>query len=136
VKYLADFNPALTTGAFVRLVILVVVMMSTGLVFTSLILWFYVNEGVSIPPGWKIYHAHFSDIQSLPNSELSKQLVQENIFMWWMPPASGVFFFCFFSFTEDVRKDYRTVISWFCRVILRRQIEEPKRSLLGLYVNL
>jgi hypothetical protein len=136
VRYLADFNPALRTSGFIRLVIIVVIMMTTGVLFTSLILRLYVSPGVLPYRGWAYLHDNFPNIRQVMSSEIPPRIGHWRYFIWWMVPISGFCVFICFSFTEEVGKDYIMAFSWFCRSVLRRQIEEPKPRLPRLYVDL
>jgi pheromone a factor receptor len=135
-KYLRDFDPAVTTGGFIRLLVMVIVQMTAGLVFTSLLLYRQVGFGYYTYRGWADIHSNFSRIDLVPTAFLTKENYFWLIFSWWMPVVAALTVFVIYSFTKEVTQDYKAGFTWLLEVVLRRpaQTDNPKPVLSKMYV--
>jgi hypothetical protein len=138
VKYLPDFAPAMTTSGFIRLIIMVVVLMVSGVVLTSLTLWNETLDEYGFDPAtdWASIHSNISHIQIVPAAVMGPVLYKWTIAFEWVPPIASLVVFLLFSSTKDVLIEYYAGWSWFSRVVLRRQVDEPKPSVPEMYVLL
>jgi hypothetical protein len=130
VKYLAGFVPALSTGAFVRLVIMVIIQMIGGVAFTSMLLWRALTDpGFHKHDNWANIHSYFSTINSVPTAIIPVGYYRWLTIFWWLTPISAFLVFALFSFAMEVMAEYVVVWSWLSHAILRRQIGEGKPSI-------
>jgi hypothetical protein len=136
-KYLRDFDPAVTTGGFIRLLVMVIIQMTAGLVFTSLLLHYQVSVGFGTYRGWADIHYNFSRISLVPTAFMTKEDYFWTMFSWWLPVVAALTVFVIYSFTNEVTKDYKAGFTWLLEVVLRRptQTDKPKPVLNKMYVH-
>jgi hypothetical protein len=136
-KYLRDFDPAVTTGGFIRLLVMVIIQMTAGLVFTSLLVHYQVSRGFETYRGWADIHLHFSRIALVPTAFMTKEEYFWTMFSWWLPITAALIVFVFYSFTTEVTKDYKAGFTWLLEVVLRRptHTDKPRPVLNKMYVH-
>lgn len=132
-KYLTDFIPAMTYHSFLRLKIMVIVQLTGSMMFNSLVLWFSTKNGIRPYPGWAAARKDYQQIPLVPVIFWGENYVWI-LLMWWAAPACAFTFSALFSFTQDVRKEYRAGFAWFLRVVLKRHVEKRKPSFSKLFV--
>jgi hypothetical protein len=94
---------------------MLLVQMVGGLLVSTVVTWFEYYQGVY---PWNT-HLDFDDIIQLTPLDMTPMVYS---ILWWPPPIAGFVFFACFAFTEDVRKEYRPVLTWIRRSILRQSV--------------
>jgi pheromone a factor receptor len=121
-KYLSDFVPSLSVASFSRLVFMVIVQMFGGLLVSTTVTWFAFSNGVYPWISWEDTHSNFGRIIQI--TTLDRTPTERRVFpmLWLAVPIAGFVFSACFAFTEDVRNEYRPVLTWIRRSILRQSI--------------
>lgn len=135
---LQNSNSALTPNRYLRLIAMAVTEMVWGTVFTAYNLYNNASPGLRPWTTWADVHSNFSRVDLYPASSIPPQFLQSMMVFWWVMPASSIIFFLFFGFGEEAQKEYRKLVVWFKRTILRRKTETSTHtsSLSKRYVSL
>ncbi|KIJ25317.1 hypothetical protein M422DRAFT_193606 [Sphaerobolus stellatus SS14] len=120
---LRNSNSAISPARYFRLMALAVfeIFWDTG---TNIYILYY-NTFTGLRPwiSWQNVHSNFSRVGLFPIFLVPTQYHIQTVIQWWIIPISSVAFILFFGFGEEAKNDYRVVIQWIRRNILRQKVK-------------
>jgi pheromone a factor receptor len=123
-RHLQNSNSALTTSRYFRLMSMSLIQIFWTITIISLSMAFRFRNGVRPWTGWADVHYNFSRVAQFPEAIIPKNDWAWTYALWWTIPVSSVVFFGFFSFGEDVMKEYGQCIAWVKTKIFRQKDAE------------
>ncbi|KAJ6617169.1 pheromone A receptor-domain-containing protein [Mycena sp. CBHHK59/15] len=137
-RMLKDSNSPLTTSRYVRLMAMTTVIGTWTALSISLGMYTTYSDGLRPWTSWSDVHSDFSRIDPYPIALIPKAALRWTYFLWWALPISSLFFFLFFSFGEDVLKEYGSLIKWLRRAFGSQEASSPHKqtsSNTSMYVH-
>ncbi|KAF9221758.1 fungal pheromone STE3G-protein-coupled receptor [Gyrodon lividus] len=118
-KHLQNSNSTLTTSRYFRLMTMAILEMIFGVLVISIDMWFSLRGGLRPWISWQNVHSNFLEIAYFPLVFLPKTTLSWTFALWVEIPIASVFFFGFFAFGQEARKEYSATFIWIRRNILR-----------------
>jgi len=132
-SFLRGGSSSLTTGRYLRLMGLAVTEILWGISLSSYILFLNVFDGgLRVWDNWEHVHSDFGRIDRFPFRLMPKAIQSRLLLSWWITPATAILFFLFFGFGEEAMAEYRGVIVWIRRNVLRQEVAEKSPSVPSL----
>ncbi|KAJ6542945.1 GPCR fungal pheromone mating factor, partial [Mycena capillaripes] len=110
----------LTTSRYIRLMSMTTVLGTWNAIIISLGLWATYGEGLRPWTSWSDVHSNFSRIQTYRLTDIPDGLLGLTYLLWAAVPISSLFFFSFFAFGDDAMKEYRNLLRWTSKSVLRQ----------------
>lgn len=129
--HLQNSKSFLTPGRYFRLMALAIVEMGWDTGVNAYIIYFNITlTGLRPWISWENVHSNFSRVGVFPTFLMPPEVITQLTWQWWIVPISCFCFFVFFAFGEEAMSDYRRVIMWFRRIILRHDIQKSKSVII------
>jgi pheromone a factor receptor len=130
-KHLSNSNAALSTTVYLRLLMVVIVQMTSGILVTGASIVLTGKSGLNPWISWENTHLDFWRIRQFPEVIIDIQGKSQLEAFFWVIPVAAVVFSAFFSFNDEVTKEYRGVVTSFRKVILRMPDSKLSTSTYG-----
>jgi hypothetical protein len=129
-RHPSDANSALSATVYLRLLVVLFVQMTVGLLVNGAGL---VVSAENIDPwiSWDNTHFDFGRIGQYPEILLPPQAKAQLEGFFWVIPSVSVLFAGLFSFKGEVLKEYRGAMAWVQRVILRMPEDKLQGQRMG-----
>ncbi|KAI0651372.1 GPCR fungal pheromone mating factor [Trametes meyenii] len=132
---LQNSNTSITPNRYLRLMGLAITEIIWQIILTVLPMYDNIAPGLRPWTTWADVHSDWLRVDQYLLSEFLPAYKRQMFLFFLAIPASSLLFFIFFGFGEQAVKDYRLILEWVHRNVLRQKATPPKTPKTGMMLQ-